>query len=233
MTYLANRQFKQNRAGRDFVVGDIHGEFSLFEHSLQLLNFDTKKDRVFSVGDLIDRGPESARVREFLESGWFYSILGNHELMALDAATDCDTLHAWTHTNGGAWWLDIPPQEQAHYLAAFKALPLTLEVDTALGSVGLVHANVPFSFSWQELVTRVAEDDLLRANILWSRQRFHRRYTNTVAGIDWVFCGHTPTEQITQLGNVFYVDTGACYGGGLTIFPLDQLPVIPIHKALA
>ncbi|MDH4275035.1 MAG: metallophosphoesterase [Gammaproteobacteria bacterium] len=232
MPYIANRHFTANLIGRDYVVGDIHGEFSLLEHSLQLLNFDTKKDRIFSVGDLIDRGPESARVIEFLDSDWFYAILGNHELMAMDAATDGDIFHAWTHANGGDWWLDIPAHAQNHYLDAFKALPLTLEVDTPQGVVGLVHANVPFSLSWPELVARVAHEDIVRANVLWSRQRYHRRYTGSVAGIDWVFCGHTPTEQMLQLGNVFYIDTGACYGGGLTIFPLDQLPLTAV-KALA
>lgn len=51
--------FKQNKHGRDLFVGDIHGNFSLLIHALKHLHFDKYKDRLFSVGDLTDRGEDS------------------------------------------------------------------------------------------------------------------------------------------------------------------------------
>ena len=86
MSEMPFKFFNRNQRGRDFVVGDIHGHFSALEMLLLQVNFDPEHDRVFSVGDMIDRGPESWRVIEFLNHPWFHSIMGNHEQMLLDSA---------------------------------------------------------------------------------------------------------------------------------------------------
>ena len=53
------RRYPRNRTGRDFVVGDVHGMFSALRELLAVAGFDDRRDRLFSVGDLIDRGPDS------------------------------------------------------------------------------------------------------------------------------------------------------------------------------
>ena len=52
--------FVLNESGRDFVVGDVHGCFRTLEHALGALTFDPNLDRLFGVGDLVNRGPHSA-----------------------------------------------------------------------------------------------------------------------------------------------------------------------------
>ena len=52
-------EIAQNTLERDFVVGDIHGCFSTVEHALAALDCDLSRDRLFSVGDLIDHGARS------------------------------------------------------------------------------------------------------------------------------------------------------------------------------
>jgi len=49
--------FGENREGRDFVVGDIHGMFGHLRMLLKQVSFDAEVDRLFSVGDLVDRCP--------------------------------------------------------------------------------------------------------------------------------------------------------------------------------
>ena len=49
----------QNTVGRDIAVGDIHGCFTELQRGLDTIGFDPCTDRLFSVGDLVDRGPES------------------------------------------------------------------------------------------------------------------------------------------------------------------------------
>ena len=46
-------------AGRDFVVGDVHGCFRTVENALRRVGFDPGCDRLFSVGGLVNRGPNS------------------------------------------------------------------------------------------------------------------------------------------------------------------------------
>ncbi len=73
-----------NEKGRDFVVGDLHGCRNTLEKLLNRVRFDTDRDRLLSVGDLIDRGPDSMGCLDLLEEPWFFSVRGNHEQMMLD-----------------------------------------------------------------------------------------------------------------------------------------------------
>ncbi len=66
------------------MVGDIHGHFKFLTMALDKLDFNTELDRIFSVGDLIDRGPDSIDVLNWLEKPWFHAVRGNHEQMLID-----------------------------------------------------------------------------------------------------------------------------------------------------
>ncbi|WP_183132684.1 metallophosphoesterase, partial [Pseudomonas amygdali] len=52
------KRFAENTVGRDFAVGDIHGHFTRLQVALDVAGFNPAVDRLFSVGDLVDRGPE-------------------------------------------------------------------------------------------------------------------------------------------------------------------------------
>ncbi len=84
MDFSPIRRLPLNSAGKDYVVGDLHGCFNLLENLLAHVNFNTACDRLFSVGDLIDRGPDSLRCLRLLAEPWFYSVKGNHEMMMWD-----------------------------------------------------------------------------------------------------------------------------------------------------
>jgi serine/threonine protein phosphatase 1 len=77
------RTLPANQRGRDFVVGDLHGCFDLLDRLLETVRFDPGCDRLFSVGGLVDYGPDSLRSLEFLEAPWFYAVQGTHEHMLL------------------------------------------------------------------------------------------------------------------------------------------------------
>jgi hypothetical protein len=97
--------FAPNLEGRDFVIGDLHGCYALFDVLLEAINFDPLKDRVFSVGDLVDRGPESLRCLELLYEPWFHSVLANHEQMMLEAFHGHYMGQFWV-PNGGEWGME-------------------------------------------------------------------------------------------------------------------------------
>lgn len=78
------RKLSSNEQGKDYVVGDLHGCYGLLERLLTKVRFDRSRDRLFSVGDLIDRGSESLRCLQLLEEPWFFAVQGNHELMMLN-----------------------------------------------------------------------------------------------------------------------------------------------------
>lgn len=73
------KRFAANTAGRDFAVGDIHGHFTRLQAALDTAGFDPATDRLFSVGDLVDRGPECRDVLDWLAKPWFHPVRGNHD----------------------------------------------------------------------------------------------------------------------------------------------------------
>ena len=73
------KKLEPNLKGRDFVVGDMHGNRRALDVILRKIKFNTSNDRLFSVGDLVDRGPENMECLELLKEPWFNHALGNHD----------------------------------------------------------------------------------------------------------------------------------------------------------
>ena len=204
--------FSINQHGRDFVVGDIHGCFSLLNKTLKRLHFNAETDRLFAVGDLIDRGPESEQILDWLNQPWFYSCLGNHEEMMLTLSPSSKQGINWCQNYGGEWWLDLPADNRKEIRHAFAQLPITIELETRLGRVGLVHADIPKGMTWQTFIRLLEMGDRdTRKLALWGRSRIKRLFSRPVQGIDRVVCGHsvTPNRKIVTKANVWFIETGA------------------------
>lgn len=93
---------------------------------------------MFSVGDLVDRGPESDRVLEWLARPWFFSICGNHDFMTWRSALGRPYAEVDRLAHGGVWLGTLAVDEQRRIGAGLAALPLAMELETAAGLVGLV-----------------------------------------------------------------------------------------------
>lgn len=72
-----------------YAVGDIQGCYDHLIKLLDKINFDPAKDRLWAVGDLINRGPDSLKTLRFLKAlgPSFTSVLGNHDLHFMALAT--------------------------------------------------------------------------------------------------------------------------------------------------
>ena len=62
-----------------FVIGDIQGCYSEFRRLLKIID-PMKKNKIFCVGDLVNRGPYSERVVDYVLNNKIKSVLGNHDL---------------------------------------------------------------------------------------------------------------------------------------------------------
>lgn len=87
----------------DYAIGDIQGCYESFRQLLEKIHFDEKTDRLWFVGDLVNRGPQSLEVLRFIKNLAVKPriTLGNHDLYFLARLfTDLkhsnsdDTLHA-------------------------------------------------------------------------------------------------------------------------------------------
>nr|AGC71737.1 bis(5'-nucleosyl)-tetraphosphatase, symmetrical [uncultured bacterium A1Q1_fos_504] len=80
-----------------YVIGDVQGCASELDALLALIRFDAQSDRVYFVGDLVNRGPDSAgvlrRVKALADAGAADSVLGNHDFFLVMAQEGFSKLH--------------------------------------------------------------------------------------------------------------------------------------------
>jgi serine/threonine protein phosphatase 1 len=224
--------YEENTSGTDWVIGDLHGHVTKLREKLARKGFNPAVDRLFAVGDLVDRGPESDRVLELLDEPWFHSVRGNHEHAAIEFACGRQKDVGWYAGIGGGWMIGKTKAEQMEYAVAFECLPIAMEVSIGEGrTVGLVHADCPFEH-WHDFHLAMRQfnnlpklqQNAIKMTALWSRERIDHLRDDGVAGIHAVIVGHTPQERVTSLGNVFYVDTGCGKPGGkLTLKPIKKV----------
>lgn len=213
--------FPINLAGNDYVVGDIHGCFSQLKEALDIISFNPQTDRLFCVGDLIDRGPESQQALEWLIQPWFHTVRGNHEAMAIQGAVGQGQFE---HTHGGGgWFYELPHELQLQFKIAFEQLPYLIEVQTPLGPVGITHADCPYN-NWN----RIREEPLDAVDLYccqWSRERLTNPYLNNIDNIHAVIQGHSLVAEMLILGNIYFIETGGWLGneGHWTFLDLHTL----------
>lgn len=226
------QSFKKNEEGRDFVVGDIHGCFDALRDAMASHDFDESKDRLFSVGDLVDRGSQSEESIDWIAKPWFHAVRGNHEQMAIGVA-DGKHDHDNYLRNGGGWFIAMSKDRQRLFADSFDTLPYAIDVEVSGGKVGIVHAEVNGN-DWDMFMLglRTAESNNKRRGLaevaLWARTRASYKDATPIDGVLAVFVGHTPMADVVLLGNVIYIDTGAVFGGKLTMV---QFHPEPFHDA--
>lgn len=219
-----------NPDGRDFICSDIHGHFALLEQKLASVNFNPKLDRVLALGDLIDRGPSSLLAFEYLSKSWFYSIIGNHEVMLIDSISDEKIKRNW-QACGGDWSAYVSDEQLNHFSELLKELPIAIEVPvSASSSIGLVHANLPQSCDWNDVrsllnkfPTSSLPDNPLIHEMLWSKISSEKEtQLQDVENIAHVFHGHTIKPEIMTFANRTYMDIGSYATGDIALVELAE-----------
>lgn len=223
-TFVRVRRFDANQHGRDFVVGDIHGCFDAVRDAMAAHGFNKERDRLFSVGDLVDRGPFSEEAIDWIAQPWFHAVRGNHEQMAIGIAQGRHSIVNYVQ-NGGGWFVALSEDRQRLIANRLATLPFAIEIEHRIGTIGIVHAEVVGN-DWRGFTDALEADTSnnkfrnLRECALWSRDRITRRDYSPVANAYRVYVGHTPLVEYAVLGNVYYIDTGAVFGKKLTMLEI-------------
>lgn len=212
-----------NERGRDWFVGDVHGQLATLHRGLEAIQFDTAHDRLIGVGDLVDRGRQSFETLEFFAlNPWAISTLGNHEVMALRGIQGERT----GYLSREPWRMLLTIEDQRKAVEYIRQMPIALEIPLADGrNVGVIHAELPPRAHWSVVEqARLVDADFhdeeeasLLACLLWSRRHFLLAnearwdpkarsvpYENrlraallldAVHGIDMVIAGHNALDQ--------------------------------------
>ncbi len=197
------RDFELNPNGKDIFVGDLHGNISSFYQGLKRLEFNSEIDRVFCVGDLIDRGEDSLACLQLLNKSWFHSVLGNHELMFLESANSDQS----SKTLENFWQSKLSKEKINQCLALISKMSLALTVKHKLGYIGVVHADIPEQISWSHYLSLLKSyDNSSIQYATWGRS-ITEKFSSPVSGVKWVFIGHQGRESPQFFHNVICIDT--------------------------
>ena len=210
--------------GRIIAIGDIHGCHLEFAELLDRLA-PAPEDRLVLLGDLVNRGPDSAAVIDLAIKHRALSLLGNHEARLLAF-----------HRTGDRTLLKEDDEQTAASLQSrhwdyLEKMVLTHEIPE-LNTV-FVHGGFLPNEPWQKqpaaVVTRIQVIDTegrprKRAEapegVLWAERW---------AGPPFVVYGHTPRPDIFKLKWSVGIDTACVLGGHLTAFILPERRFVQVR----
>jgi serine/threonine protein phosphatase 1 len=194
------------------IIGDVHGCFD----SLMELRKKLPHDNLVFVGDLVDRGPKSRQVVEFVKDGGYDCVRGNHEEFMITGEM------MWTHPqNGGRDTLDSYEGHEElfkEHVEWMRGLPTILEypylVDDNENHLVVTHSFV--SQCWDIRGKRQFDQDVMWGRA-WSRWE-------PIEGVYNCF-GHTPVEKAVEKNQSVNLDSGCVFGYDLTAmeFPSKKI----------
>jgi serine/threonine protein phosphatase 1 len=206
---------------RTLVIGDIHGCLNALESLLAIVNVKPT-DQIVTLGDYVDRGPNSKGVLDKLIqihlTQQLIPLRGNHELMMLSADKGNDSLHFWLSCGGVEALesyvepgktpsLEDIPQNHWHFLK--HKLHDWYETDTHI----FVHANLHPGLPLNEQTSDFLHWEFL--NPKWHKPHFSNKI---------MICGHSEQRNGVplNLGSAIGIDTRAYGGGWLTCLDVDS-----------
>lgn len=213
-----------NQEGKDYFIGNICGQYSQFMKALKKVAFVPTKDRVFTVGNVIDYGEDSQKILELLSEPWFYSIAGIHELL-MECALHSDQHLHW-YNQGGRWAFDknmMLKPELTKFAKTLRHLPLAIQLSHKKhGVFGMLSSTSGDIDVWDDF-TQVTTEQLLSTltdNGLAQRKR------KSVKGVDCLLVGNQPSSRVWSKGNLVCINLGAKYlpeRGELKLFKAKRL----------
>lgn len=198
-----------------YIIGDVHGCKKTLEALLEKLN---TKEPIAFVGDLIDRGPDSMGVVDFVSEKDYFCVIGNHEDFMLNSFLEVASnrkkgikapqsgsiLSLWVHPqNGGGPTFDSyyeKPNKLLEHITWMQNLPLLIEFD-----------DLVISHSSAGEYLNSGKKAEYEHDVIWGRHP----NPPVIEGKFNVF-GHTPRKNPLVEEHYACIDTGCVFGGKLT-----------------
>jgi Calcineurin-like phosphoesterase len=214
---------------RHLAIGDIHGCINALTSLVEFVAI-RPDDTIVTLGDYVDRGPDTSAVLDFViglgKTHNLVPLRGNHEIMMLDSREKKSWFHAWMGYGGDATLLSYSRSEgdsgsfadvpDAHIDFLENKLMPYYECETHF----FVHANA---------VASAALEDQTDAALYW------RRYDDPEPHCSGkiMVCGHT--VQLSGLpgsnGDSICIDTWACGSGWLSCFDVGSGTIWQANEA--
>lgn len=208
-----------------YALSDIHGNMELFN---QVLNYLKPDDKVYFLGDAVDRGEDGWPILcSLLRDKRFTCLKGNHEDLMFKAYKTLDKelnyrnnheMALWFYNGGAATYNKMintsTPEEVEDIMKVVKKLPLEatyINADKEL--VHMTHSGVMFE-------DEALYDDI-EEEILWNRNHFFSKWG--FSEHEYLIHGHTPIPYLVDELIDLYNFKG---------LPIDELNKIEVDEPL-
>ena len=197
---------------RTIFIGDVHGCITELKEMIHTLRPEDS-DRIVLLGDMINRGPDSAAVVKYVHDSGYECLLGNHEaeyLMYFEKIEKYKKLHDEIGSRRHEW---------------ISKLPLYIEEEDFLAvHAGLVPGEHP---------SRSKKDILLNIRT-WDSKGEDIKNPDNPAWYDFyedtkpVFYGHWARQELNIRHNTIGLDSGCVYGRALSSCVLHTREIVQI-----
>ena len=222
-----------------YAMSDLHGRYDLYMKMLEKINF-CKTDKLYILGDLVDRGEEGMRIiLDVAKRDNVIPLMGNHDYMALmilsslarelrpgEAADLRELIDCWRFDGGMATYHEykkLTPKEQKLALMTIDSFRHYAEVRIGEREFVLCHGGIR-DYSDKRPLSDYMIEDLAFYREDYSKLKFAKRGK-------YLITGHTPTAAIdgAEEGKIYKtrdhiaIDCGAVFGYGLGCICLDTM----------
>lgn len=217
----------EQKQGRRFAIGDIHGCKTTFKKLLKKIELQPS-DSLYILGDMIDRGRSSAGVLDIIiklkeEAYNIFPIRGNHEQMLIDILnTNPEKIHSYLRYFKSEDLLGFKGDVKKKYFNLVSSLPYYIELPDFI----LVHASLDLN-----------DENFLQEIDFILYSKYHRGNTVYLKNKKLVH-GHMVLDlnviqkSIDDNSKIIGIDNGCIYGkgkkgfGNLVCLNLDTMQII-------
>jgi len=218
---------------RTIFIGDIHGCFQEFTELLGKVHYKPDQDRLISLGDLVNKGPESARVLDYFINNKVEAVMGNHDDWLLRALKDECSMYKEAEVI-----LKQSKYSREKIIEWLEMLPLYIKDDSFIA----VHAGLsPYcklkknksrDLFTMRFVDTNTHELLAKNNGSDSLVSWYEEYSFLKSGKREIIHGHWAKKKVCEYGRITGLDTGCVYGGHLTayIMPSRRFVQVPSRQ---
>ena len=233
-----------------YVCSDLHGQYEIYE---KIVNSIGKNDKLYILGDAIDRGPDGIKILQDIarrqEKGQVEFFMGNHEYMMLQSLFlgNKQVEKVWTSdSNEGKKTKEDFDKLSVEEKGKIKDLLLNAlvykEVNTGDEKIHLVHAKAIQDSNKKEervkdLLNTERQEDLETA--VWTRKGDKKSSENDEVWKDeeigkdneFTIIGHTPTSGTIDLAKGYVnIDCGSSYFGNECLLRINDGKVMYVDN---
>lgn len=226
-----------------YVISDLHGCYDKFVRILDYINF-SDVDSLYLLGDLCDRGPQSAELyMDIMSRKNIFCIMGNHEKMLLDtlphtfgflklkkANQSTVDYEIWNACGGGETCvslMNIGVDKTLLIYNYISSFPYYKIVKAGSKKFLLIHAGLE-NYSAHKPLSTYSADELVWGTLDYNKNYYPEQFEKIIVGHTPTFIldEHKPTSVFHGEGNVINIDCGAVFekdGGRLACLCLNTM----------